>query len=113
MSKYSLAISETTIVSVVAVLKNEAGRPNQYKFDLVCLRKGADELKELMESGANLKDVMRDVTTNWRGQRLVLDEDGKPADFSLEAFDALLDIGGMPTLLFNRYYTESSATAKN
>lgn len=113
MSKYKVAVSNTTIVNIVASIKNDEGRPNQYKFDLICKRKGADELKDLMDNGTNIKEIMRDVTVGWRGQRLVLEQDDSPAEFSAEAFDALLDISNMPIVLFNRYYSESSATAKN
>jgi len=113
VSKYKLAISDTTIVKVNVTLKDGTGRDNQYKFDLVCKRKGADELKSQLDSGESVKEIMREVTQGWRGQRLVLESDDAPAEFSADAFDAMLDIAAMPTVLFNFYFKQSSANEKN
>ncbi|SDH40763.1 MULTISPECIES: hypothetical protein [unclassified Duganella] len=113
MSKYKVVVSNTTIVNIATTLKDEGGRNNQYKFDLICTRMGADDLKQRLDNGETTKEIMRSVTTNWRGQRLVLESDDKPAEFSDEAFEAMLDIPHLATVLFNSYYTQQGAAAKN
>lgn len=112
-SKYKLVVSDTVIVTVAGNTKNGSGRPAPFKFSLVCDRRGADALKDQLEGGATTKDVLRDVTTGWRDQRLVLEQDDSAAEFCAEAFDALLDIAGMANLCFNAYYKENAAAEKN
>lgn len=113
MSKYKIVVSDTVIVKIVATLKGADGRDNQYKFDLICKRKGAEELKEKMGGGETIKDLLHEVTTDWRGQRLVLESDDTPAEFSTEAFDCMLDIAGMGMVLFNSYLKQVAAAEKN
>jgi hypothetical protein len=112
-SKYKVVISNTVIVPVSGHTKDGAGRQVPFRFSLICTRKGADELKDQLDNGALTKDVLREVTTDWRDQRLVLEQDDTPAVFNADAFDALLDIAGMATLCFNRYYKENGAAEKN
>lgn len=111
--KFKLAISNTVIVPVQGNLADASGKPAPFKFSLVCTRLDADEFKERMTSGATAHDVMGEVTTDWKGQRLVLNEDDSPAEFSAEAFAELMKIGSMGILCFNAYCREAGAQAKN
>lgn len=112
-SKYKVVVSDTVIVQVSGSTKDGAGRAVPFKFSLVCKRKGADELKDALENGALTKEVLREVTVDWRDQRLVLEQDDSPAPFNADSFDALLDIAGMATVCFNKYYKENGAAEKN
>jgi hypothetical protein len=112
-TKYKVVVSDTVLVPVSGNTKDGAGRTVPFKFSLTCKRKGADDLKEALENGALTKEVLREVTTDWTGQRLVLEQDDTPALFSADAFEALLDIAGMATVCFNKYYKENGAAEKN
>lgn len=111
--KYKVVVSDTVIVPIVGSTKDANGRTVSFKFSLVCKRKGADELKEAMASETTTTEILRQVTTGWRDQRLVLEDDDSPADFNEDSFDALLDIAGMANLCFIRYCKENGAAEKN
>ncbi len=116
MSKrFTTVISPTVLVTVKGATKDGKGQPVPFKFTLTCSRLQADDLKQRISSGEfDMKDVLREVTTDWSGQRLVIDEETtQPADFCPEAFDALLNIPGMALVCFNAFAKETSAEAKN
>lgn len=116
MSKrFSIVISPTVLVTVKGATKDSKGLPAPFKFTLTCSRLPADDIKQRISSGDfDMKDVLREVTTDWAGQRLVVDQDvGQPADFCAEAFDELLNISGMALVCFNAFAKETSAEAKN
>ena len=48
-------------------------------------------------------DFLADHITGWRGQSLVLDETGNPAEFSREAFAAMSSLVGVEMLIFVAY----------
>ncbi|MFZ3289259.1 MAG: hypothetical protein WA191_20765 [Telluria sp.] len=111
--KYKIVVSDTVAVQVKGALSDADGKPVSFKFTLACKRLGAEEYKARMEGESTTKDVMQEVTTGWSGQRLVLEEDGTPAEFCADALDALLDINGMANVCFVAYGKESGAHAKN
>ena len=116
MSKrFTTVISSTVAVLVKGAIKDANGSPVPFKFNLTCNRIPASDLKNRINSGDfDMKEVLKEITTGWKGQRLVIDEDTKePAEFCGEAFDALLDIGGMALVCFNSYARETSANEKN
>lgn len=113
--KYVVVISDMVQVQVEGKLADESGSPNPFKFMLVCKRRSANEIKAALDAAEfRAQDFLQEVTTDWKGQRLVMEEDGQtPAAFCSEAFDALLDISGMAMLCFTSYGKAASATAKN
>ena len=62
---------------------------------------------------ASIKEFLSQVTKDWSDQRLVQNEDGTPADFSPEAFDALLSIAAMPVFIYAAYIKAISVKEKN
>ncbi|MFC5551757.1 hypothetical protein [Massilia aerilata] len=116
MSKrFTTVISPTVLVPVQGSIKDANGKPVPFKFSLTCSRLEAEDLKQRINGGGfDMKEVLKEVTSDWKGQRLVNDEEtGQPAEFCPEAFDALLDIGGMALVCFNAFAKETSAHAKN
>lgn len=113
--RYVPVISETVLVSVKGSTKDGKGQPVPFKFTLTCKRLLASDLKNRFNSGEfDMKEVMREVTTDWSGQRLITDQEtSQPAEFCPEAFDALLDIPGMALVCFNAFTKETSANEKN
>ncbi len=112
--KFKIVVSDKVEVSVKGSFMDEDGKPAAFKFSLVCKRLGAEKMKAAM-SGGDLyaQEFLADVTTGWKGQRLVLNEDDSPAEFGPESLEALLDISGMAGLCFNAYMKESAAKEKN
>ena len=114
MSKrFKLAVSDTVPVTVKATINDKSGKPVAHKFTLICERRGAEELKDQLQGNFNTKEFMKEVTTGWEGQRLVLEQDETPAAFDKDALDELLNIGGMAMLCFVAYGKDATAQAKN
>lgn len=112
-TKFKIAVSNTVAVLVKATIADEGGKLVAHKFKLICERRGAEEMKEQLSGDFNVKTFMKEVTTGWEDQRLVLNEDGKPAEFEADAIEALLDISGLAMVCFGAYGNQAAAQAKN
>jgi hypothetical protein len=113
--KYKILVSNTVIVPVEGKLTDAAGKPVPFKFTLTCKRSDQAQMKEQFDGKSLVfADFMQEVTTNWAGQRLVMEEDGEtPAEFCADALSAMLNINGMGLICFNAYNAENGAKAKN
>ena len=112
--KYKIVVANTVAVLVKGSFTNDAGKDVPFKFTLVCKRLEADELKEALAGGeTQVTEFITNVATDWRDQRLVLEDDDKPAEFCPDALEALLNITGMGMLCFTSYMKEAGAKAKN
>lgn len=111
--KYKIAVSDTVPVVVKATIADEHGKLVNHKFTLTCERRDAEQMKDVVSGSFNARDFMKEVTTGWEGQRLVLEDDGTPAAFEPDALDALLNIGGLAMVCFIAYGKDSAALAKN
>lgn len=111
---YRLAIANTVQVPVKLEL-NDSGAAKQFSFTLTCDRLTREEIEARMKDrNTSARAVLVEVTKGWSGQNLVLDEvTGQPAGFSEAAFAAMLDIAGMPGVLFASYVDEVNAKRKN
>lgn len=110
---YKLIISNTVRVPIKLTL-NDAGKEKEFSFTLVCDRLDADEIQQRQQSGeALISDLVRGVTRGWEGQTLVVDEEGKPAEFDIAAFDVLLSVKNLSAVLYAAYLKECGAKAKN
>lgn len=111
--KYKIAVSDTVPVLVKATIADKDGKLVNHKFTLTCERRDAAQMKEVVAGSFNAIDFMKEVTTGWADQRLVLEDDGNPAAFEPDALDALLNIGGLAMVCFIAYGKDSAAQAKN
>jgi phage gp37-like protein len=108
-----LAISNTVTPEVKVVVR-DGGSVKSFKFKLVCTRKSSDELTaDLKREDLSVSAFLKDVTTGWEGQQLVLEDDGSASPFSPEAFDDLMQIAGVPALCLQAYLKEVQAKEKN
>lgn len=84
---------------------NDNGVTRKFAFRLVCKRMPESVLSrhtDQMLSAASTIDgrveatnaLLQAYVTDWRGQTLVLDDQGEPADFSAEAFAVMLGQNG-------------------
>ena len=114
---FKQVISDTLVVPVEGEIYTE-GKKTPISFELLCKRSTADEIKEAFTppesddekpGDVDLKSIMRERITGWRN---VLDEDGKPLDFSDEALDALLNFPGVAALAVSSYLLHFGAKGK-
>ena len=112
--KYKIVVGNTVAVLVAGSHTNESGKAIPFKFTLICKRLDAAELKDaLADKETPVSEFVTNVATDWRDQRLVLEDDDKPAEFCPDALEALLNINGMSMLCFTAYMKEAGAKAKN
>lgn len=108
---YTLAIENTVEVPVKFTLKE--GRVNKpFAFVLLATRLSKEE-SESQAEGTSIKDFMLENITGWQDQRLVMGPDGKPADFSRAALDAMLSAPGVLGICWGAYLKECGAKEKN
>lgn len=97
----------------VKLVVRDGSRDVSFTLTLVLRRLSQDEALQLVErlqgmaapgatlhEGANAtRDLLAELITDWRDQRLVLGDDDKPAPYSPEALDVLLGLAGAGPLL--------------
>lgn len=111
---YKLAISDLIGVKLEGTVQQESGEDKKYKFVLVCDRISQEEMKRVVSDPDGTAFAFFDEhAKDWRDQRLVLDEDDKPAPFSKEALKVLFGIAGMAAECWQAYRSQVMATAKN
>lgn len=99
----------------VRLVVRDGSRDVSFAFTLVLRRLSQDEalrmverLQQMAETGSTAADAARatrellvDLVHDWRDQRLVLDDEDRPAPYSSEALDVMLGLAGSGTLLLN------------
>lgn len=73
----------------------------------------SDVPARLAEHNNEFKGFVTSVVTGWTSQRLVLDEAGQPAAFSAEALALMLNVLGAAGAIYQAYFQDCGATAKN
>ena len=109
----TLSISNTSEISVKFTLKE--GVVNKlFAFSFTAERLDQDEITERLEDkNKKVKDFMAEVIKGWSGQRLVLEDNGEPAEFSQEALAMMLNVMGVGRILFDAYLKDCGAKEKN
>lgn len=107
---FKLVVSDTVTVPVKGHIPNAAGSSQPFAFSLVCRRlKGATLRTLVKDPEQEVAPFITEVTTGWQG---VLGEDDQPLPFTDEALSELLDIVGMPGLVFAAYIDACGAKGK-
>lgn len=116
---YKLSVSNQVLVNV-AFSVSDGGKFKPQKFELVCDRVDSSELMQIVKGDddvesrlSRMKAKLLEVVTDWRGQSLVLEDDGKPAAFCVDALEFMLGIHGVTVLIFNAFAEQVGAKAKN
>lgn len=107
---YTLAIDNVVVFTVKFTLKS--GRVNKSFCVTLTANRLSKEESEAQADGTSVKDFLLNEVTNWSDQNLVL-VDGKPADFSREAFEYMLSVGNVLAVVWNAYLKETGAKEKN
>jgi hypothetical protein len=112
---FKLAIDDKVLVTVKGKFKSSrAGADLPYQFKVLMDRVDQDQISEAHTDGGRIADFLASKAHGWEDQRLVLDEaTGKPAEFSEDAFRALLRLPGMGVQVYRAYMTDVSAQEKN
>ena len=112
--KYKIAIGNTIDVDVVGKIEEGGSSPKNFKFKLKCERLGQEEMLQRMQNkDESVKEFIESVTTGWSDQRLVLNDDDTPADYTPDALVALMSIAGMPMFLYQAYLKAVAVKEKN
>lgn len=105
---YRLAIADTIVVPIRFTYQSK-----EYAFELHAKRESQDAVAGAIREDGTVTAFLRERVSGWKGQTLVIDnETDKPADFSAEAFDALLSVHGLPQAAFTAYLEANSVKAK-
>jgi hypothetical protein len=111
---FKLAIDNLVGVKVEGKSRGGDGKEKSFSFVLVCERYTHEQMQETgSDKDETIFAFFEKVARDWRGQTLVLDDDDKPAAFSLEALRALMTVSGMGMLCWHSYVQQVQATAKN
>jgi hypothetical protein len=109
---FTLSIEDTVEIPVKFTLK--AKKVNKlFSFNLTAERQPQDVLDAwFADKDRKVIDLLQEHVTGWSGQQLVMNGD-KAADFSAEAFAAMLNVPGVAGQIFTAYVSECAAKAKN
>jgi hypothetical protein len=111
---FKLAIANTIITKVKGAFTDENGQERAFEFQLEQSRIDQAALQASATNNAeSTSEFIKRVTTGWRGQRLVQNDDGSDAAFSPEALDVLLSISGMAGYCYRAYLEQVLVHAKN
>lgn len=101
---FKLVIGTQLDVIVKGEIPDGSGKV-PFKFALQMRRMGVEAYRKALapDSDVLVRDFLLDNALGWREQRLVLDEDNKPAEYSREAFECLLGLVGMEQACFQSY----------
>jgi hypothetical protein len=110
---YKLVIADIVGVPVKFTM-NDAGKSKNFQFTVDCKRLTQDVIRDRTKDGEVLiKDFLPEVMEGWRDQKLVIDDDGKPAEFNDESRDFMLNVAGLPLVIYTAYLKECGAQVKN
>lgn len=104
---YKLAIGNVFEFRVQAAIKDgrtEHKLDAHFTADRLTAQEGADLLNGRGEAAdATINDFLLEHISGWRGQKLVLEDDGQPAEFSRDALDVMLSVAGLGMAIYMAY----------
>ncbi len=111
---FKLAISPKVLFGVTLMVANDNGNKDTFKFDILAERRTSEEMrKTITDETMQVDAFLADIAKGWEKQRLVLEEDGTPAQFSPEAFQKMLEVPGAPAVIYQSYLKAITAKEKN
>lgn len=113
---YKLAIA-AVVKFQIKLSVNDGGVKKDFSVWLEGKRVSSESLQTDIDENGEMKlvdfhkKVCRDNFTGWSDQRLVVADDGRPADFSEEALECLLSLPGAATVAHSAYMEALVASA--
>jgi hypothetical protein len=112
--EFQLVIANKITTKVKGYYVDERSVERPFNFELMQDRLPQDEIKAVYtDRTEDASAFIKRITHGWSNQRLVLDADSKPAEFSPEALDMLLSIAGMGGYCYQAYMEQTAVHAKN
>jgi hypothetical protein len=110
---FKLVVSNTVEVPVKFTV-NDGGKTASFQFAVLANRLPADAFKALADdrSERTVAEFLAEQITGWRGQRLVVDDNGQPVEFSPDALAVMLSLVGLAGLVFEAYVLACGAQGK-
>jgi len=115
---YKLAVSNTVSVPV-KFSQADGEKLKHFAFTLFMERQSQQEFEEGCKgehgvpTDAKVRERMLALTTGWKNQTFVIDDDGTPAEFCQEALDVMFSAVGVLDVVVKSYIKENGARAKN
>ena len=114
MKTYTIAISDALVDVAVKFILKDKPVDKRFSFVLNARRMDQDAITERIDDkSSTVRDFMKEVVCGWSGQRLVMEPDGEPAEFSPESLNAMLNVPGVAGVCFAAYFEEGGAKEKN
>ena len=111
---YKLAVEDIVCVTVKGKLPGATkGAVKTFDFTIDMRRDEQEELNAAMASGAAIADFIVERASAWAKQRLVLNEDGSPAEFCEAALREMMKIPGMAVFIYRAYLNDVGVQEKN
>ena len=117
-NQYKLAIAAYLLVPMVFSLA-DGETETKFDFKLQAKRLCQEEWNQRIKGDAGvatnerIREVLLDITTGWRDQTLVQNEDGSPATFCREALEVMFATRGVQENYIASYLKEVLAKVKN
>jgi hypothetical protein len=110
---FKLVISNSVDVDVKFTVQ-DAGTKQTFTFTLQAERLPAEAFKNLAdtEEDRTVAEFLADKVTGWKNQRLVVNDNGTPVEFSREALEVMLSLAGLAGLVFSAYVKACGAQGK-
>lgn len=108
-----ILIADRLKVQVDGTIKDADGADEPFSFTLDCKRLDADALRAILAPEAaqqSLTVLLGGLVSGWSG---VSDDDGRPVPFGAEAFQSLLKIPGLASLIWAAYINQVMVKEKN
>lgn len=107
-----IVVSDKVGFKVKGSINNESGVAEPFEFSVTATRLDTEAIEQAVrfDTGGGLIDFLVGVMTDWKG---VKDEEGVPVPYSDEALRQLCKIPGLAGVVFQAYFAEVGAKAKN
>lgn len=107
-------VIENTVKVPVKFSLNNNGKTTPFSLTLICDRLEQAEIKSRSSDGEKTaREFLTDVIKGWEGQKLIVEDDGTPADFDDESCEMLLNTAGVAMVIYIAYLKECGAKEKN
>lgn len=109
---FKLQIAAKLKFKVKGTIKDEAGIDQPFDFSLTAQRLDADTIRARLkdDADASIADFLASVVEDWQG---VKDAEDQPLPFTDANLRAVCKVPGLAPLMFQTYFAEVGAKAKN
>ena len=109
---FKIVISDKIKFKVRGTIKDETGADQPFDFTILADRLDADTIRARLkdDAEASLADFLAQIIEDWQG---IKDADDKPLPYTTANLAAVCKVPGIAALIFQTYFAEVGAKAKN